>query len=117
MRSTQVQFEASFVHPHTGAKYTFSFRLGEPVLYHPSPLAKPVFSRIESIRNDHFTVAFSTTDRMIPFTDSKPLTSPSALNPHPPSFSHKTHITCHVSHITRALPRNNASWENALPTE
>ena len=64
--STQAQFETTFVDPHTGA-HTFSFRLGEPVLYHPSHLAKPVFSRIESISNDHFTVACSTTDRMVPF--------------------------------------------------
>ena len=37
------------------------------MLYHPSHLAKPVLTHIEYVGNDHFVVACSTTDRMIPF--------------------------------------------------
>ena len=34
------RFEAPFVDEHTGAHYTVSFFLREPVLYHPAHLAK-----------------------------------------------------------------------------
>ena len=60
------RFEAPFVDEHTGAHYTVSFFLREPVLYHPAHLAKPSFTHVSYISKDYFVVGASTTDRMIP---------------------------------------------------
>ena len=48
-----------------------SFWVGEPVLYHPPHLAKPVFTHIDVISEGHFVVANSTTGRMIPFAQAQ----------------------------------------------
>ena len=39
------QFEAKF-DDRAGGTYTITYFLGEPVLYHPGHLAKPVFTHI-----------------------------------------------------------------------
>ena len=44
------RFEAPFVDEHTGAHYTVSFFLREPVLYHPAHLAKPSFTHVQTTR-------------------------------------------------------------------
>ena len=48
-----------------------TFWCGEPVLYHPPHMAKPVFSHISCIANDYFVVGSSTTGRMIPFAQAQ----------------------------------------------
>ena len=48
-----------------------TFWRGEPVLYHPPHVAKPVFSHISYIANDYFVVGSSTTGRMIPFAQAQ----------------------------------------------
>ena len=48
-----------------------TFWRGEPVLYHPPHVAKPVFSHISCIANDYFVVGSSTTGRMIPFAQAQ----------------------------------------------
>ena len=60
------QFEAKF-DDRAGGTYTITYFLGEPVLYHPGHLAKPVFTHIELIADGFFVVGNSTTGRMIPF--------------------------------------------------
>ena len=60
------QFEAKF-DDRAGGTYTITYFLGEPVLYHPGHLAKPVFTHIELIAEGLFVVGNSTTGRMIPF--------------------------------------------------
>ena len=60
------RFEAPFVDERTGAHYTVSFFVREPVLYHPAHLAKPSFTHVSYIAKDYFVVGASTTDRMIP---------------------------------------------------
>ena len=57
--------------PYTRAKYTVTDWLGEPVLYHPPHIAKPVFTHIDSISEGFFVVANSTTGRMIPFAQAQ----------------------------------------------
>ena len=65
------QFEAEFVDTHTCRRYTVTFWRGEPVLYHPPHLAKPVFTHINCIADGYFIVGSSTTGRMIPFTQAQ----------------------------------------------
>ena len=65
---TQVprQFESNFVDDRTGVTYTTTFWQGEPVLYHPPNLPKPVFMHIELVAQDHFVVGNSTTGTRYP---------------------------------------------------
>ena len=60
------RFEAPFVDEHTNDRYTVSFFVREPVLYHPAHQAKPSFTHISYISKGYFVVGASTTDRMIP---------------------------------------------------
>ena len=60
------QFETVYVDEHTKARYTITFFLGEPVLYHPPHQAKASFTHITHIAKDCFVVGTSTTDRMFP---------------------------------------------------
>ena len=60
------QFEAKF-DLRAGGSFTVTYLVGEPVLYHPGHLAKPVFTHIELIADGFFVVGNSTTGRMIPF--------------------------------------------------
>ncbi len=60
------RFEAPFVDEHTNDRYTVSFFVREPVLYHPAHQAKPSFTHISYIAKEYFVVGASTTDRMIP---------------------------------------------------
>ena len=41
------------------------------MLYHPPHLAKPVFTHIELVAQDHFVVGNSTTGRMVPFAQAQ----------------------------------------------
>ena len=59
-------FETAFVDVKSGATYTQTFHLGEPVLYHPAHKATPVLSHISEISHEFFTCGDSTTGRMIP---------------------------------------------------
>ena len=59
-------FEAPFADVKSGATYTQSFHLGEPVLYHPAHRATPVLAHISEITREFFTCGDSTTGRMIP---------------------------------------------------
>ena len=63
---TVLHFETCFLDNHTNHRYTVTFRFGEPVLYHPPHLAKPVLTHISFVGNGFFVVGASTTDRMIP---------------------------------------------------
>ena len=65
------QFETTFVDPYTRGRCTVTFWVGEPVLYHPGHLAKPVFTHIDLISDGFFVVANSTTGRMIPFAQTQ----------------------------------------------
>jgi hypothetical protein len=66
LEQTLNQFEAAWVDVHTGAPYTVSFNLEEPVLYHPPHLARPTLTHVGAITKDYFVVGTSTTQRMIP---------------------------------------------------
>ena len=59
------QFEAKF-DDRAGGTYTITYCLGEPVLYHPGHLAKPVFTHIELIAGGFFVAGNPTLSRMIP---------------------------------------------------
>jgi hypothetical protein len=63
------EFNTTFVDAATAQKYTVTFRKGEPVLYHPSHLAKSRMTHIEYISKNgaFFKVANSKTDRTTPF--------------------------------------------------
>ena len=63
---TVLHFETCFLDNHTNHRYTVTFRFGEPVLYHPPHLAKPVLTHISFAGSGFFVVGASTTDRMIP---------------------------------------------------
>ena len=67
------QFNTTFTDAVTGAKSTVTFRKGEPVLYHPSHLARARTTHIEYISKNRafFKVANSKTDRTIPFRDTQ----------------------------------------------
>ena len=60
------QFEAKF-DDRAGGNCTVTYFQGEPVLYHPGHIAKPVCTHIELIADGFFVVGNSTTGRMIPF--------------------------------------------------
>ena len=62
------KFNATFVDPCTGNRFTATFRQNEPVLYHPSHQAKPSLTHISYIsKHGYFVVGESKTNRMIPF--------------------------------------------------
>ena len=67
------QFNTTFVDAATAQKYTVTFRKGEPILYHPSHLARSRMTHIEYISQNgaFFKVANSKTDRTIPFRDTQ----------------------------------------------
>ena len=65
------QFEAAFADPVARTTMTRTFFLYEPVLYQPSHLAQPVLTHIAFIAKDHFVVAASTTDRMVPISQAQ----------------------------------------------
>ena len=48
-----------------------TFWRGEPVLYHPPHMAKPVFTHISCITNSYFVVGSTTTECMIPFKQAQ----------------------------------------------
>ena len=60
------QFEAKF-DDRAGGTYTITYFLGEPVLYHPGHLTKPVFTHIELTAEGFFVAGNSMTDRVIQF--------------------------------------------------
>ena len=61
-----LQFDVPFVHSVNRTSTTQSLFLNEPVVYHPPHLAQPVLTHIAFIDKDYFVVGCSTTDRMIP---------------------------------------------------
>ena len=61
-----IQFDVPFVHTVNGTITAQSLFLNEPVVYHPPHLAQPVLTHIAFIGEDYFVVGCSTTDRMIP---------------------------------------------------
>ena len=60
------RFEAPFADVKSGAIYTCTFHMGEPVLYHPPHKACPVATHVTQITRDFFTCGDTTTGRMMP---------------------------------------------------
>ena len=60
------RFEAPFADAKSGAIYTCTFHMGEPVLYHPPHKASPVATHVTQITRDFFTCGDTTTGRMMP---------------------------------------------------
>ena len=60
------RFEAPFADVKSGAIYTTTFHMGEPVLYHPPHKASPVATHVTQITRDFFTCGDTTIGRMMP---------------------------------------------------
>ena len=51
---TVLHFETCFLDQHTNHRYTVTFRLCEPVVYHPPHLAKPVLTHVSFAGSSFF---------------------------------------------------------------
>ena len=66
VEETLNRFEAPLADVKSGAIYTQTFHLGEPVLYHPPHKAAPAATHVTQITREFFTCGDTTTGRMMP---------------------------------------------------